>query len=105
VAYKRLESASTGQQGAFYCRFSPGRPFTALRFSHGAGKRSSRAFALVDLLGSRRCSVCIVVTTTMKARDASEGRNNTNNKLMAANSIYDDTGRMPQRIRRTQVVG
>jgi hypothetical protein len=26
---------------------------------------------------------------TMKARDASEGKNNTNNKLMAANSIYD----------------
>ena len=42
----------------------------------------------------------------MKARDASEGRNNANNKLMAANSFYDDTGRMPipRRIRRTQVV-
>ena len=40
----------------------------------------------------------------MKARDASEGKNNTNNKLMAANSIYDDTGRMPQRIGRTRVV-
>ncbi len=42
----------------------------------------------------------------MKARDASEGKNNTNNKLMSANSIYGETGRIPipQRIRRTQVV-
>jgi hypothetical protein len=31
----------------------------------------------------------------MKARDASEGKNKTNNKLMAANSIYDDMGQMP----------
>jgi len=95
-----------GAEGPFCRRCSSGRPFTALKFSHGGGKRSSRAFTVVDLLGSRRCSVCIVVTTTMKARDASEGRNNANNKLMAANSFYDDTGRMPipRRIRRTQVV-
>jgi cellulase/cellobiase CelA1 len=46
---------------------------------------------LVDLLGSRS-SVCAVITTTMKAMDASEGKKNSNNKLMAANSFYDDPG-------------
>ena len=64
-------------------------PAKCLASPERTGKRSNRAFAFVDLLGSRRCSVCIVITTTMKARDASEGKNNTSNKLMAANSIYD----------------
>jgi len=45
-------------------------PARFLASSKRTGKRSSRAFAVVDLLGSRRCSVCIVITTTMKARDA-----------------------------------
>jgi len=45
-------------------------PARCLASPKRTGKRSSRAFGLVDLPGSRRCSVCIVITTTMKARDA-----------------------------------